>query len=282
MKTKLAFKTREGKAEVIGFYESLLQCWVQPNEQFTVPTRYGDAFVIACGEKSAPPLILLHGSAMNSVMWLGDAPVFAQTHRVYAVDLPGEPGKSSERQLPFRGPDFTLWMKDVLDGLGIEESSLVGISLGAWLAVKFASEYPERVEKLALLSPAGVGRQRISFIVTSALFRLLGEKMTKRLYPKVNGSQELPEVVLKYQQTIDRNFNYRRSILPVFPNLALRRLTMPVLAYAGEQDTMFHTRQTVRQFQKWLPNAQVKGLPGAGHVLIGLAEPISTFLRTKL
>lgn len=154
MKTKLAFKTQEGKAEVISYYETLLEHWMKPNEQFTVPTRFGEAFVISCGEKDAPPLLLLHGSAMNSVMWLGDAP-----------------------------------LHDVFEALGIQKASLVGISLGAWLADKFASCYPERVEKLVLLSPAGVGAQRSTFNSMNSLFRLLGEKMTRRLYNKVNGNQ---------------------------------------------------------------------------------------------
>lgn len=85
-------------------------------------------------------------------------------------------------------------------------------------------------------------------------------------------------MILKYQQTIDRNFNYRRSILPIFSNRELRRLTMPVLAFAGERDVMFHTAQTQRRLRKLTPRARVHAIPEAGHVLIGLAEDIAAFL----
>ncbi len=278
MKPKFAFKTPEGKTAVHRFYESLLEHWPTPNDKFFVPTRYGDTFVIASGERRAPPLILLHGSAMNSVMWAGDAPRFAGHFRVYAVDLPGEPGKSDDRQLPFQGPDLALWLSDVFDALAIRKASLAGISLGAWLAAKFAMQYPQKVDKLALLSPAGIGAQKLSFLVTSAVFRLLGDNMKQKLLSRVNGSQAMPEVILQYQRLIDENFNYRREILPLFGDKELKKLTMPVLVFAGENDTMIHSAQTVRRFQRLLPHASAHLVPGGSHALIHLGGEIHAFL----
>ncbi|WP_243145970.1 alpha/beta fold hydrolase [Clostridium chromiireducens] len=55
-------------------------------------------FIIASREKSNPPLILLHGSGMNSVMWLRDIKEYSRTYRVYAIDMLGEPGKSDENR----------------------------------------------------------------------------------------------------------------------------------------------------------------------------------------
>ena len=278
MKRTLAFKSPEGKNAVISFYDSLLGHWSLPNEKLYVNTRFGDTFIIASGEKEAPPLILLHGSAMNSIMWLGDAPVYARNYRVYAVDIPGEPGRSDEHQLPFRGPAFAEWLDDVFHALSIEKATLVGLSLGAWLALKFSVAYPEKVAKLVLLCPAGIGPQKVSFLISTAVHRLLGEKIRQRLFSKVNGNQSLPEVILTYQRLIDKNFNYRREIIPLFKDYELKRLTMPTALFVGEKDTIFHSAKTAERLGRLLPQASVNMLPGAGHALINLVDRISLFL----
>jgi pimeloyl-ACP methyl ester carboxylesterase len=130
MKTKLAFKSQEGKTTVVKFYDALLEHWPIPNEKLYVNTRYGSTFVIATGGKNAPPLTLLHGSAMNSIMWMEDV---------------------------------------VYKALSIEKASLIGISLGAWLSIKFSVSYPEKVDKLVLLCPAGIGPQKISFLINATV-----------------------------------------------------------------------------------------------------------------
>ncbi len=276
---KTAFKTPEGKEAIHRFTSGLLKHWMAPNTMTFADTRFGQAHVIACGPTDGPAVVLLHGSAMSSVMWMGDAPVLTRTHRVYAVDLPGEPGMSDERQLPFAGVDFAQWLSDVFNALGLKSASLVGISLGAWVALKFAAEYPNKVDKLVLLSPAGIGAQKVSFLITSTLFSLMGEGMKRRLLPKVNGSQELPEVVMQYQRLIDEHFNYRKELLPLFNDNELKRLSMPVLAMAGGRDAMFHTGHTAKRVAKLMPHADLRVLPEAGHVLIGMAEEISRFLN---
>ena len=252
-KPATAFKSPEGMAALHQYAEGLLAHWMEPREMTFVETRYGRAHVIACGPIGGPAVVLLHGSAMSSLMWMGDAPVFARTHRVYAVDLPGEPGMSDERRLPFAGAEYAYWLHDVFAALGLSKASIVGISLGAWLAVKFAAQYPEMVDQLALLSPAGIGTQKVSFLLSGALFSLLGDGMRRRLVPKVNGPQELPEVVLQYQRLIDEHFNYRRELLPLFHSDELKRLVMPVLAYAGGKDAMFHTGHTAKRWQGSCP-----------------------------
>lgn len=72
MNAKAAFKSQEGKSRILEIYDSVLEGWYSPNEKFYVDTRYGKTFIIASGEKEAPPIILLHGSDMNSAMWMRD------------------------------------------------------------------------------------------------------------------------------------------------------------------------------------------------------------------
>lgn len=279
MQTKPAFKSREGKAAVLKFYDSLLEQWPVPNEKLYVDTRYGKTFIIAKGEKDAPPLVLLHGSAMNSIMWLADAREYSRYYRVYAVDIPGEPGRSDENQLPLDGPAYAEWLEDVFDALSIEKANLIGISLGAWLAVKFAVCCPEKVNKLVLLCPAGIGRQKISFLFKALAHMVLGEKGMDRLSKKVNGNQTIPDVVIKYQRLIGKNCNYRRGIIPLFTDSELKRLTMPTILFVGDKDIMFHSLETARRLGNLLPHANINVLPDTGHVIINITDKITQFLN---
>lgn len=281
MQTKRAFKSQEGKAAVLKFYDSLLEEWPLPNERFYVETRFGSTFIIATGGKDAPPLILLHGSGFNSIMWLGDTREYSRNYRVYAVDIPGEPGRSNENQLPFKGSVFAEWLLDVFKALKLEKASLIGISLGAWLSTKFSVSYPEKVDKLVLLCPAGIGRQKTSFLFKAMIYMLFGEKGMDKLYKQINGNQSLPEVALQYQKLIGKNFNFRREVIPLFSDLELKQLTMPVILFVGEKDIMLHSVATANRLRKLLPHAKINVLPGAGHTLINLTEQIISFLKSE-
>ncbi len=276
---KYAFRSQEGKSDVLKAYDLLLEGWLLPNEKLYVNTRYGSTFVIATGEKQAPPLILLHGSAMNSIMWLSDVKEYSRNFRVYAVDIPGEPGRSDENQLPFDGDAFAEWLNDVLNALSIEKAAVLGISLGAWLAAKFAVYYPEKVDKLVLLCPAGIGKQKMSFLFIAIAYGIFGEKGMDRLFKKVNGNQSIPETMQKYQKLLGKNFNYRREIIPLFSDSDLKRLNMPVALFAGENDIMLHSAHTAARLENLLPQAHIHLIPGAGHVLINLVDKISAFLK---
>lgn len=54
----------------MALYDAVLAHWPVPYETCRVPTRHGDTFAIASGDKSAPALILLHGAASNAVSWV--------------------------------------------------------------------------------------------------------------------------------------------------------------------------------------------------------------------
>jgi pimeloyl-ACP methyl ester carboxylesterase len=279
MTNTFAFKTIEGRNAVYKVYDTFLDSMRIPYEQVNVDTRFGKAFVIATGKKDAPILILLHGSGINSVMWLEDMEKYSKYYRVYAVDLQGEPGKSDDKQLPFEGPDFNNWLHDVFVGLSIQKASIVGISLGAWLALKFAIANPQKVDKLALLCPAGVGPQKTSFAYISLFYILLGEKGLERLYRKVNGGKSIPQAIMDYQKLIGKNFNFRRERIPLFTDAELSRLTMPSLIFVGQTDIMFHSLKTAQRFRNLVPNAKVVVLQDAGHTLIGLTDDILAFLQ---
>jgi len=278
MTNSFAFKTMEGRNAVYKIYDTFLGSMRIPNEQIYVDTRFGKAFVIAAGKKDAPALVLLHGSGFNSVMWIEDMEKYSQYYRVYAVDLQGEPGKSDGKQLPFEGSDFDNWLLDVFMGLSIQKASIVGISLGAWLALKFSIANPQRVNKLVLLCPAGISALKASFAYVSLFYLLSGEKGIERLYRKVNGGKPIPQVIMDYQKLIGKHFNFRREKIPLFTDAELSRVTMPSLLFVGRKDIMFHSMKIAQRYKKLVPNAKVTVLQDKGHTLVGLKDEILEFL----
>lgn len=277
MNTKTAFKSAEGKQAVLTAYESLLEKWPVPHERCTIKTRHGDTFLLASGEPDAPPLLLLHGTSMNSAMWMGDVATYARQYRVYAVDLPGEPGNSADSQLPLASTAYAEWLHDVFTALSIDKGTLVGMSLGGWLSIQFAVNYPAKIEKLVLLSPSGIGPQRISFLFTALPLLLFGEKGKDRMIRKINGNPAIPDAMIQYQKLIGQHFNLRGKI-PLFSDEELQRLTMPTALYVGAKDLLLDSEKTVSRFEKLLPHANIQTLPEAGHSLTNLTEEILDFL----
>src|SRR3569623_1606554 len=98
------WKTPEGREAVRARYAQFLQHWPKPCEQLRVPTSQGETFVIASGRAEGPAVVMLHGSASNSVVWMRDAAVLGERFRVYAVDMIGEPRRARRLHRLARDP----------------------------------------------------------------------------------------------------------------------------------------------------------------------------------
>ena len=274
----MIYKTEAGGRAILRRYEETLANWPVPAEHRRVPTREGDTFVLVCGPEEAPPLVLLHGSGSNAAMWMGDVTAWAKHFRVHAVDMIGEPGLSAPSRPPLDSPAYALWLDDVLDHLGLDRAAITGASLGGWLALDYATRRPDRVERLALLCPGGVGRQKI--LLKVLLYQPFGQWGLRRSIKAVAGidARATPEIA-EYLTLIFTHFQPRRDRLPVFSDEALRRLTMPVLVIVGGRDAMLDSHDTVKRVNRAVPHASVTLLPDVAHSIIGQTQPILDFLR---
>lgn len=277
-RSEQVFKSAAGRAAIISTYDMILQSWPVPYTSMMLPTRHGSTHVIACGDPEAPALFLLHGSGSNASMWLGEIARYADHYRVYAVDLPGEPGKSEPTRSPLQGPAYAEWMEDLYIALELPaKANMVGISLGGWMALRFATICPERVEKLVLLCPSGVASPRISLLFRWTPLLLLGTRGTDLMIRGLNPNTAMPEEALAYIRLIRENFNPRIQ-LPLFTDAELQQLTMPVLTIAGTRDIMLPSAHTLARLKRLLPDLTPILLPGAGHILIDQADTVLKFL----
>jgi pimeloyl-ACP methyl ester carboxylesterase len=281
------YRSTAGAAEVERRYRNLLDRWPVPSEQLRLSTREGETFVVACGPEDAPPLVLLQGSGANAAMWLPDVAGLAKEFRVYAVDLPGEPGLSAPSRSPLASDAYALWLEEVLDGLGVAQASLVGVSLGGWLALHFATRRPDRVRRLVLLSPSGLGRPRLGGLVAAILLRPFGDWGRRKMLARVVGATA-PAEPTPYDTDlrdlallIAAHFRYRVETVPRLAPERLKQLSMPVLLLVGGRDILLDSQQSAKLIEQFVPNATVRLLPDQGHVLLGQTATILDYLRGR-
>lgn len=106
-----------------------------------------------------PPLVFVHGLSGSWPNWLEQLPVFADSHRVIAMDLPGF-GHSPMPHERITISGYARLLDGLFDELGIDAATLVGNSMGGFISAEFAIAFPERVERLVLVSPAGISSYR--------------------------------------------------------------------------------------------------------------------------
>jgi pimeloyl-ACP methyl ester carboxylesterase len=235
---------------------------------------------------TAPPLLLVHGAMGNSAMWMFDAVVWAQHFRVHIVDVIGDAGLSAQTRPSFTGTAYVDWLDEVTSALQLTRFSVVGESMGGWLALSFAIAHPERIERLALLCPGGIGRQK-NFLAKVWPWLLLGpwglRKVREMVMGKAPRAGELSPPVQKLQDFImllHRHFHPRLLKFPLFTPLQLSRLTMPVFAIVGGKDVLLDNAETARRLRAHCVNAEVDFREEAGHFLKERTRPILAFLQS--
>jgi pimeloyl-ACP methyl ester carboxylesterase len=125
--------------------------WAEPRREVEVVGSRVN--YVEMGE--GPPMVFVHGLSGAWQNWLEQIPHFSRSHRVVAVDLPGF-GASPMPPWKITIPAYGRFLRDFCERLGIERCALVGNSMGGFIATEVAISDPERVDKLVLVSAAGI------------------------------------------------------------------------------------------------------------------------------
>lgn len=198
-----------------------------------------------CMEKgSGEPLILLHGNGENHTYFVQQIEHFAQNYRVLALDTRGH-GETPRGQAPFSIRQFAEDLLGFMDERNIEKSHILGFSDGGNIAMQFALDHPERVEKLILnganLDPKGV-KAGVQIPI------VLGYKTASFFARRQPGARKRAEML---------------GLMVNEPHISpqeLKRLTMPVLVIVGTRDMIKEKHS--RLIYKSLPNAELVFVEG--------------------
>jgi pimeloyl-ACP methyl ester carboxylesterase len=238
---------------------------------------------------SGPTVVLIHGMAGSLDTW---DPVFddlARTCDVIAVDLPGH-GASSRMRGDYSLGSLASSVRDIMDALDVKAATIVGHSLGGGIAMQFLYQFPDRCERLVLVSSGGLGREvtpmlRALSVPGAGLALAAGAKIQHQRHVAAAGRlvrplaglvwNDLPYMV-RQMSTLD-DPETRRSFLATINAViepggqginATDRLHLaeglPTLIVWGEKDRMIPCSHG-HAAADLIPGCRFELVPGAGH-----------------
>ncbi len=235
-----------------------------------------------------PPLILIHGFGGSMWQWEHQYSVLAHTHRVIILDLLGS-GLSDKPEESYTPKHMVEFFRQFMDTLNIPRATLVGNSMGAGLAMAMALDYPERVERLVLISgfPAQVENSIASQYYRGFLNHrppLWLAKLGNLMAGKRTTEQILKEIIynsaLISPTIIDRSFHNRQRgdfLSPLYSLMdniktwegqygnRLQKIPHQVLLLWGEHDRVFPL-EVGERVKDQVPHVEWHVIPEAGHI----------------
>jgi pimeloyl-ACP methyl ester carboxylesterase len=214
------------------------------------------------------PLLVLHPE-FAARMWAPYHDALAAQFQVFAPDHPGF-GDSDRPDWVDGVDDLVLHYVDLLDALGLERVSIVGTSLGGWIALALALAHPARVDRLVLAAPAGI---RVEGIPRYDYFANPVEETLRRLFrDPARAAQLLPtefgaEVVVRgyHEFTTLARLSWNPYLYDPKLQERLPRLRTPTLLVWGADDTVLPPAHGAALAQL-MPAATLQEIPACGHL----------------
>ncbi len=290
------FRSREGYEKIMGWYENVVAKFEVPVRPRWVETRYGRTHMLTAGRPDAEPLILIPGAAGSAPLYRRAFPHLIKDFRVFALDPLGGPGKSDPNSLSFSDDSYTLWLCDVLHGLGLDSAHVAGQSAGGGLAMKFGVERPERTRSVIMFGPTGLARARLPVkiwltkVMTKRSANALEEDLTaKSIRPERTGESfgTYDRELARSMALCTKHFRLDRSLgifdedrqkidikagLYVLKKLFLAEsrswqssLKVPSLLIFGEHELSLNPYKICEKAKKTIPGIQTAVIKHAGH-----------------
>ncbi len=226
-------------------------------------------------EGSGPAVVLLHGMGSCGEDWLLQVPALVQAgYTVLAPDLRGH-GRTGKPPGPYTIPQMADDVDGLMEGLGIEQAAVVGLSLGGLVAQSLAIRHPTRVRALVLvntfarLRPQGrrgwVHFLRRGLALVTGGMRAQAETVARELFP--HPDQEALRQIAVQRLSENDPLAYRatlRAVLRFDGRRELARIRVPTLVVAGAEDTTV-SLEAKRELASSIPNARLEVIPNSGH-----------------
>ncbi|HSV44753.1 MAG TPA: alpha/beta hydrolase [Ramlibacter sp.] len=241
-----------------------------------VRTRFLEA-----GQKGRPVVLFLHGTGGSLEAFCANIAAHAEHFHCFAIDLVGS-GQSDKPDLDYEIPVYARQACDFLDAMRVEQASLCGVSLGAWVCARFALRYPERARKLTLLSAAGLvanpnTMKQIRSLRSSAVDDPSWDNIRAVMENLVHRKEALIDDLVAVRQAIYRQDGMRQAMAHTLclqaPEIRARnllseaewrRITAPALVVGALEDNPDYLG-TARAVADFMPNARYVEMPEVAH-----------------
>lgn len=270
------YKSTTGRSALMEWYNAKLSSISIHTEGQEVSTSFGKTHIVIAGDSEAPPLIVLHGMNMNGPSMANAMVALSKTHRVYAIDIIGMPGKSADTRPSRAGNDYAQWLVDVLEQLNLLSADFLGLSFGGWIILKLAAYSPERVNKAVLINSGGFTpftfRGKVLAGWSAIWYRLFPNErnLIRAVHPFfAQGCKPDPEIVkligLGYQYV---KFDIDPKGLPPLTEDELANFSGPTMVLFGENDIFFNAEKGIQIAKQTIPNlVMAEVIAGQGHLI---------------
>ncbi|MGW1847685.1 alpha/beta fold hydrolase [Streptomyces sp. NPDC001966] len=238
-----------------------------------VETAFGTTHVYRYGPtdpaaESRTPVVLIHGSGGCSAQWYPNTRALAAERPVYALDTPGDPGRSVHREPMWQPERAAQWMDEALDALGLDRVHLVGSSYGGWLVINQAHLRPGRLASVTALDPGGLEKVGPRFFVW-IFASLFATSAPKALRPRLAAWLEQPVLIVPELRTMIRSgvraFRIRRpSPLPLSDD-QLATIRTPFHLIMGKRSLLVHPQRQLERVPRLIPGARAEIIAATGH-----------------
>ncbi len=237
------------------------------------------------GPEGGPLVVCVHGLTTPSFVWEGIAPQLAKAgYRVLTYDLYGRGYSDRPRGTQDAG-FFTTQLEHLLDHLGVTERfTLIGYSMGGSIGACYAELHPERLNKLILLAPAGMGHDLgpVARLVVNyggfgrwLFMAMYGRSFRQGTETERDLPSSVPDIVDRQQNEL-RFRGFRGAVLLSMRGILDRDLEeehrsvaesgLPVLAIWGREDEVIPI-SGMGKLAEWNRRAEQEVIEGAGHAL---------------
>jgi pimeloyl-ACP methyl ester carboxylesterase len=220
------------------------------------------------GGRGAPLLVLHPELAANR--WFPWHDGLAARFQVFAPDHPGF-GQSARPEWLGGIDDLVFHYVDLLDTLGLERVSLIGTSLGGWIAAELAVAHPERVQRLVLVGAAGI---KVDGVERFDVFLHPIEETLRHLFHDPTRAAQIlpaefgPDVIVRAYGEAATLARLTWNPYLYNPKLArrLRRISAPTLIVWGQNDTFLPLAHG-EAYARLIPGAVLQTIPACGHLV---------------
>jgi len=219
-----------------------------------------------------PPLVLVHGLAMRAKDWSPVLQDLGRGRRVYALDLLGSGDSDQPTDAEYSVRQQTEIVRGFIDALSLQQPDVLGISMGGWIALRYAAENPSRVRRLVLVSSAGFDFPTDIREGTFAPRDVAGLRAIMAL--QTDHPANVPDFMARdfVRQLREQDMVVRRATNSLlsgrdFMDGRVATVRMPVLLIAGTADRIVPYNVSERMKEE-LPHATLVPLEGCGHIAI--------------
>jgi pimeloyl-ACP methyl ester carboxylesterase len=265
------YRSPGGEAEIMAAYDDALIRLGLRCETRVVGTHFGETHVLLMGPEGASPILFLHGGNVLNPFCLSWFAPLAESYRLYAPDIVGQPGKSSQIRPSPQGDGHAQWTVDVMDALDLGRVPFVGVSYGAGITLRVAGYAPERISKTALVSPSAVATGTAWRMVRKVMIPTLSymvspnrERLLRAARPILT---ELEEPFVRQLGAIYRNVRLDTHLPRMATTEELAAFEAPTLVFACDEDVFFPGEAVAKRAREIVPNlAGVEVLEGSRHI----------------